>query len=197
MRDGTFRDSFVDACEHGALTHESTGTTHCNSLEDISARAGGRITSKTITLTASGSPASVDVFTVTGPVVVMGLYGSFVDVTDVADIDALYLDIWDGTTAVEITDSAGVTCDGVTLGAVLAKTLVSTSPITLLDADQVRLNEEASNKAFKPFILNAKNGVTNTIRCHYTSAAGCNAQIDWALEWRCLNAAALGNIVAA
>ncbi len=88
-----------------------------NSPDDIATRAGGQVVEKTVTLTAAGNPAEVELFAITGGVTLFDLYGIFEDVTNVADIEEVRLGLWDGTNWVDLTLAAGVVCDGATVKA--------------------------------------------------------------------------------
>ena len=141
--------------------------------------------SKAVTLTAAGDPVAVNLFEFTGLVRINNIVGVFMDVTEVTDIEEVRLDAYDGINSPDITLAAGVVCDGAILGSSIVKVDDASGALVFLDADQVRLEETSKQQSLDPFILNAKEGVTNYIRMLYKNAdTNLDCAITWFLEWR-------------
>jgi hypothetical protein len=192
MRNGLFYPSLRDA--NARPFANGTGPSQNNSPDDFNIRGPGQVATNEVAFTAAG--ATTNIFAVTGGVQIMRIAGVFTDVTDVADIDALSLDFWDGAAPQQITSLAGTTCDGVALNSQLIKTGNNTVAITLLDAAAGVINEGLGPGVGWPFTYNCKNGVTCYIRFTYTSAGGCDAAILWAVDWRHTIRITHGTIVA-
>lgn len=190
LRDGTFYASLRDA-----QSRPYKGTYEDNSPDCMLMRTIGEIVTKTVNITAAG--ATVDLFTITGGVRIFGLGGKFTDVTDVADIDGAYWDLDDGAVQADLTNSAGTTLDGVSVDALILKVASAGTALTLLNSDQVRVDETDPKRLLYPFVVNGATGATNKIRFTYTSAAGCDATIVFALEWRHLLRHEDGSVAAA
>lgn len=135
----------------------------------------------TTTFDGSG-PGTDNLFKVTGAVEIDYIYGD-VDVVLSADVDDIYLDLWDGTNSKEITDSSGTDTDSAPVGSLFIKTEKASSAITLLKADQCRVEENTSFQRPRiPFIANQKADTDTYIRVVYSGVATSGA-IHWHCRW--------------
>ena len=180
VRDGLFSASFKDARTKGVTCPSDNSSPNC-----FNARSAGFYEEKLVTLTGDGDPVAVNLFTIEGLVRINQVVGVFEDVTNVADIEEVRLDVYDGTNDEVITLAAGVVCDGVTVGAALAKVDDASGALVLLDADQIRIDETTKRDNLDPVLVNGKNGATNYLRMLYKNAdTNLNCQIRWYVEWR-------------
>jgi len=180
MRDALFGASYKHARSlAGAETWES-GSPDC-----FDSRNPGKQKSKLVTLTAAGDPVAVNLFSFTGLIRLNEISGTFVDVTNVADIEEVRLDVWDGANSVPITLASGVVCDGATINSSIVKIDDATGALVFLDADQIRIDETNKRSNLDPVLLNGKDGVTNYIRMLYKNVdTNLNCQIMWRASYR-------------
>jgi len=128
-------------------------------------------------------PGSENLFKITGAVEILYIYAD-VEVQLSADIGNIYLDAYDGTNQVDITDSPGPNVDSYDVGALLIRTENETSPITVANSDQITMIENANfRKPRTAFILNQKIGVENFIRLVYSGTA-TSGTIHWHCNWQ-------------
>ena len=169
-----------------------------NSPNCYNARGAGNQVTKEVTLTAAGDPVVTNLFQVTGFVELYRIFGKFIDVTNVADIEEVSLVFDDGGVTVPLTLAAGVVCDGAALNSVLLKVDAATAAIHFMNADQVRVYEVSKQDIQPPASLSADNGADSFIQMLYKSAepTDLNCQIRWYAEWRTL-CGGLGSVVAA
>ena len=150
------------------------------------------------TLTGTGAPVSFNLWTFTKSIKVEGLWLIFTDVTNVVDIDDTGFDVFDGVNQVSLTthNPGGLTLDGVSLDAFAYKESTAASALSLLNSDQVRIDEPANwVRFFSSAYLNGKNGATNYIKFRYDNADGnLNCKIMFFMDWVCLS---LGSTVTA
>jgi len=134
------------------------------------------------TFNGSG-PGSDNLFKITGAVEILYIYAD-VEVQLSADIGDIYLDAYDGTNQVDITNSPGDNVDSFDVGGLLIRTENVTSPITVVNSDQISMIENANfRKPRTSFILNQKRGVDNYIRLVYSGAA-TSGLIHWHCSWQ-------------
>ena len=129
-------------------------------------------------------PGTDNLFKVSGCVEIQYILGG-VHTALSADVDNIYLDLWDGTNSEEITDngSGGVDTDSADAGSVFVKTEKATSVLTLLKSNQCRVEENTNfNRPRIPFILNQKKDTDTYIRLVYSGVATSGA-IHWHCKW--------------
>lgn len=180
LKDGRFYASFRNARARAIAPTFVENSPNC-----YNTRSPERTANNLVTLTAAGVNVAVNLFIVTGLVRLNDTVGIFEDVTNVADIEDVYLDIYDGTIATPITLDDAVVCDGANLNSALVKVDDSTGKIVFMNADQVRKEETTKNSNLDPVLINAKNGVTTYVRMIYTNTdTNLNCQIRWYVDWR-------------
>lgn len=143
------------------------------------------------TLAISGTPNGAqheNLFTVTGGVEILRLYGVFGVVTDVSAVTAASFDVYDGTNTVPITLAAGEDLSGCSNGSLIGRNDQAAVKVDYLNADQVRIVDGAVGlDLFAPLVINAKYGEDNYIRFNYTSdGGGAVFTIYFELIWRSL-----------
>lgn len=144
---------------------------------------------ESVDLTATGAPNGVqttNLFQLWGGVEVLRFYGVFTDVTDVSAVTAASFDLYDGTNTVPVTSAAGTALSACSNGSLIGRTDQAAAAIDYLNADQVRIVDGAIGlDLFAPIIANAKNGVANYFRFHYTSdGGGAEFGITFEMIWR-------------
>ena len=159
-----------------------------NSAADLLRRGG---TNESNILTIEGKPQgdNVPIFNVTGAVEILRLWGIFIDVTDVSSLTACYIDLYDETNEVEITDNAGTDLSGVGLYALIGRWFMADVELALVNSDQCSIVDASGIglDLFASLIVQTKYGADNVIRFNYTSdGGGCEAQIKFTCIWRSL-----------
>lgn len=143
-----------------------------NSMAEMLAREAGYITEvANATLGGTGSQ-SVNVFEFTGTILVIDQYARITRAGTLTNCTGVYADIYDGTVAVKLTDDApGATLSNAPVGTFFTKGQDDSQPYDVMLADQVRLLESPTNprRIGRPFLINAKPGVSNYIRFNYTT----------------------------
>ena len=140
---------------------------------------------KSVEFDGSG-PASVNLFKLTGSVLIDAFYGNVEEALS-ADIGTGYIDLYDGTNTVDITDAPGPSLNSLGVGSHLHKIDDATIALEIEDASQCRMYEDASKFGQDPnFQLTAKAGATTYVRFVY-SGAGTSGEIDWYCKWKPLS----------
>lgn len=162
-----------------------TGTGSDNTAEGAIIRAGGKHTSKVITLNANNTTASVNVFTLSGTINCIGIHGEVLTATTITNCTNCYFDLWDGTTSVPITKITTADISGFTVGSFFIKDADVASALTTLKNDQARIKEVALGaKANAPFLALAKSATTTYLRFNYkTTDTPINATLTIHLVW--------------
>lgn len=138
-----------------------------------------------VTTFAGAGPTNENLFQVTGSVEIDYIYGTVTTILN-ADVDDVYLDLWDGTVSVEITDNGGggTDTDSADVGSLLIKTEKATTAITLLKNDQGRVEENTSfRKPRVPFVLTQKKDTDTYVRLVYSGVA-TGGVIEWHCKWK-------------
>lgn len=156
-----------------------------NSVEGAVIRAGGKHTTKTITLSANNTSASVNVFQLTGSVLVKGIHGEVILVTTLTNLTNAYFDLWDGTNSVPLTKITGASMSGFGVGSFFLKDADVSSSLSTIQNDQCRIKEGATgNKALQEFIATQKISTNTYIRFNYTTTdAPINAELKIDVKW--------------
>ncbi len=136
----------------------------------------------TTTFDASG-PTSDNLFRVYGTVLVTTFSGDIETVLS-ADIGDGYIELYDGTNTVDVTDSPGPDFDSLPVDTYIHKIDDNTVQIGIENSSQVRLYEDASKFGQDPnFQVTAKNGAASYIRFVY-SDTGTSGAIHWHIQWQ-------------
>jgi len=160
------------------FTSDLTGTGSDDTREGALIRSGAKHTTSTITLNANNTSASVNVFQVTGSVLVTSIHGEVLDATTLTNCTAAYFDLYDGSAASVITKATGAALSGFNVGAFFIKDEAIASILTVINNDQANVVESSTNKASQPFITIQKTGTDTFIRFNYaTTDAPINAQL--------------------
>lgn len=156
-----------------------------NTAEGAIIRAGGKHTTKTITLSANAASESVNVFQLTGAVKVTSIHGEVTAATKFTNCTSVYFDLWDGTTSVPITKTTGAAMSGYGVGAFFIKDADVATALSILNNDQNRIKEAATGARVNTEFIAIQKISTNTyIRFNYTTTdAPINAQIKVDCVW--------------
>ncbi len=134
-----------------------------------------------VTFDGSG-PAFINLFKITGTVKINFIFGH-VETALHADVDRIYIDLWDGTNAVEVTDNGGTDTSSAGVGSVFVKTEKATIAITKLESDQCRVEENTNyRRPHVPFIAVQKQSTDTWIRLHY-DGTGTSGAMHWHIRW--------------
>ena len=148
------------------------GGTHIHDTrESALIHAGGIGVAKTLTIDGSGAQLD-NLYTVTGSVRILSISGCLSTVTDSTTFSSVKLDVYDGAVASDLTDA--VNASGAVTGALLYKNSALANPLAFVNADQVRVSEAATNKAFYPAVVVAKSGATTYLRLSFTGDGATN-----------------------
>lgn len=139
-----------------------------NSPNDAFNRVGGRMLSFERHVQAAAGAILMNSIRVHGTVEIDDAYAEIMEVTTLTNLTGLYFDLYDGTTAVEITSSTGgASLSGAPVGSLIIKNKDASNVLTTLISDQARVLEaDTSKKTHLPFLVTAKNGVDTRIRMH-------------------------------
>lgn len=142
-----------------------------------------------LTTFVGGGGGQDNLFKITGAVEIQFIYGHVETILS-ADVDNIYLDLWDGTVSVDITDNAGTDTASADVGSLFVKTQDASVVIAMLKSDQGRVQENTNfRKPLTPFILNQKKDTNTYIRLVYSGVATSGA-IHWHCQWAPLVGAA-------
>ena len=140
------------------------------------------------TLVADNTTASVNLFEITGSVMINYIYGTVETVLS-SDIDDVNLNLYDGTNTVQVTKSTTLDIDAAPVGSFLHKIADADENIGYLASDQVRIYEDDTKFGVdRQVIVNAKNGATTYLRFTYTTTdSPASGVIDWHIHWQPLS----------
>lgn len=133
------------------------------------------------TTTFNASGPSDNLFRVYGSVLITGFRG---DVSTVlaGDIGNGYIELYDGTNTVDVTDSPGPSFNSLPVESLLHKIDDATVQIAIEDSSQVRLYEDATKFGEDPhFQITAKAATATYIRLVYSDTATSGA-----IHWHCI-----------
>ncbi len=167
-----------------ALNEELLTSPETESTHDYFHQTGGEPTTKTITLSASGTTASENIFQVTGTVEILSIHGGVSDATVLVNCTAAHLEMYDGSISTDMTRNQGV-LSGVGVGTFIEKNATAASDFAVCDnATGVFTEPTSGNRSFAPFTITQKVGVATFIRFTYTTSdTPINAQILWEVRW--------------
>ena len=172
-----------------------TDTGSDNTPEGAIIRSGGKHVTKTITLSANNTSASVNVFQLTGVVKINLIHGEVMDATTFSNCTSVYFDLWDGTTSVPITKTTGSALSGYGVGGFFIKDADVNSALSTLNNSQTGFKEPATGQRVNTEFLAIQKLSTNTyIRFNYTTTnTPINAQIKVDVSWADIDS---GNLIA-
>jgi len=134
--------------------------------------ANGLMVSKSITTNAAAATLNVPLFTITGVVEVIALYG--IVTTDLgSNQTAAYWRSYDQTAGVNITLNTGTTMSSAKAGSLLVKKDLATAALTLSNASAARVTEPTTLETsyFSTFVIAQKTGSVKTeIEYIYTTS---------------------------
>lgn len=125
-----------------------------------------------VTLDASNATASEVVFTVTGSVLVHGIWGIVTGAGDITNHTAGHLRTNDQTATIDLTEaSTGMALSGLAVGTLFSKTALAAVALTLDDNASAKISEPASagQGILSPFHVAKKTGAVTTIDYRYTT----------------------------
>lgn len=165
-----------------------------NSIHHHLMDLSGTHVDKSITLNGNGL-TTTDLFTVTGVVRVLLLEAYCTEAADSTTLTGLKWELWDGTSAVDIT--AGVSASGIVVGAVIFKEgLVGVAPVLINPTVGVVRDAPANKLSYEPFWVAKKNGAATTIRVSYTGDATTDVDMTFELHYVPVAEDAVSNIAA-
>lgn len=147
----------------------------------------GLLTKDSQTLTANNTTANVPIFTITGDVYILSLYG--IVTTDLgANNTAAYWRINDGSAQANISLNTGTTLSGAKAGSLIVRDSVATVALALKNASAAGVQDPVAATApslFMPFALVQKTGnVTSQIEFVYsTTDTPTSGAIDFYAGW--------------
>jgi hypothetical protein len=167
-----------------------------NSVHDYLERSVGDVISKTITINANDTSASVNVFQVTGSIEIIRLYGVITTATTLTNCTGAYFNLYDGTASVALTKNDGV-LSGMAVGTAFIKNATATTTMAVADNAVGAVTEASSAKFFYPAIVTQKTGANTYIRFTYTTTdAPADATFTIFAEYRLPPAGFTGGLVA-
>jgi len=140
---------------------------------------------KALTLTGNNQTLSQAVFTVTGSVLVQGIWGEVTTVIG-ANHTAAHLRLNDQTATIDITLATGITLSGLAVGTLIYKESLTAVALQLKSNAAGAFEEPASagQPALAPFVLTKKNGAVTTVDYRYTTTdAPTSGAITWHALW--------------
>lgn len=133
-------------------------------------QVGGVASRKSLTLSGNNTTVTAPIFTLTGTVTVVALYG--VVTTDLgANNTAAYWRLNDQTAQPAITLSTGTTLSAVKSGSVIVKKGLAAAALVLLDNSAGRVSEPTTLETtyFSPFVITKKTAATTQIEFVYST----------------------------
>jgi hypothetical protein len=154
-------------------------------------------TDKSLTLAASGETANVTLFTVTGAVLIHGIWGVVTTVIG-ANHTHGFLQLADGTATPDLTEAGtGITLSALKAGTLFYKESLAAVALKLVDNAAAAVEEPAAagTTAMSPFVVVKKTAATTTINYSYqTTDEPTSGVIQFFVSWEPLSAD--GNLAA-
>lgn len=151
---------------------------------DVPITLGGLQTTNTISLTANNTTANVPVFTITGTVMVTGLWGVVTTTIGANHTGGLFR-LNDQTATVAITAS-GVTLSALLPGTTFAKMGLAAAAATLFNNSAGRIGEPTTLETlvFSPFLAVKKTAAATNIEYQYaTTDTPTSGAIQFFCQW--------------
>lgn len=145
---------------------------------------GKRKLSKSVTLSADATTAAVDLFTVTGAVKILDLYGIVTSKTTLTNMTDCHFNVNDATIDVPLTKSTTLTMSAAVVGSVVFKNCQAATAAGFLSGATTAIAESADYTwgDYTPVIK--KSGATTTIQFIYTTSdSPIAATIDFYVEY--------------
>lgn len=140
------------------------------------------VVTKTATLTAQGGGAGkvIDLFTLTGTVEVLAIYGECTEATNSTTLTNLLLHLFPaGGAGVDIS-ATGTNCAGMVVGDII-KCATSKATATL----HLKMGAaNVDNTGYATGLLTKKGTTATTIQAEYTSDAATDVDIKWTIRYR-------------
>lgn len=136
-------------------------------------------------MTGNNTTVNDPIFTVTGAIEVLGLWGVVTVVLGANHTTAFFRGN-DGSNTPAITLATGTTLSAANVGSIFTKAGLAAAAVTLIKSDQMRIAEPTTLETtyFSPFVLNAKNGTTSNIEYSYaTTDTPTSGQIQFFMRW--------------
>jgi len=143
-----------------------------------------------LALTVANTTGSQAVFTVTGTVLVYGMWGEVTTVLS-SNVTAAHLRLNDQTNTADISLATGVTLSSLAVGSLITRNAVVGSALTAISSSQTRFADPgaAGQPYFIPFLAMKKPGATTTIDFRYTTTNNpASGVILWNALWIPLSA---------
>ena len=142
---------------------------------------------------AGGGPTSDNLFRIYGTVLITAFFAD-VETVLAADVGTGYIELYDGTNTLDVTDSPGPSFNSLPVATYIHKIDDAGVNISIEDSSQVRLYEDATKDGRDPnFQVTAKEGAASYLRLVY-SDTGTTGAIHWHCEWKRLTES--GRVVA-
>jgi hypothetical protein len=137
------------------------------------------------TITCSGADAQLqNLFTLTGAVEAR-IWGECTEATEATVLATCYIDLWDGTLATELTDNAGVDLAGITVGGLVYKAGVATSPLVFkTNATGWMVDSPGFEDLAAPFFIGKKTGAATTVRFCSDGAAATDVDMRFHCQYK-------------
>ena len=152
---------------------------------------------KVATIDANNTTASVVVFTVTGSVLIHGIWGVVTGATDLTNHTKGHLRTNDQTATIDLTEATtGIALSGLAVGTLISKTALVAVALTLDDNAAAKITEPASagQGLLSSFIVVKKTVAVTTVDYRYTTTdAPADAEITFGALWEPLSTD--GNLV--
>jgi hypothetical protein len=147
----------------------------------------GLLVTKSLTLSANNTTANVPIFTVTGSVEIIGLYGVVTTALS-SNITAAYLQINDQTATPDISLASGTTLSSFTVGSLVARTSVAGVAVVGANASAGRVTDPVAATApslLMPFGITQKDGgiLTQIEFVYSTTNTPASGVIKWYARW--------------
>jgi hypothetical protein len=161
-----------------------------NSLGEYMSRVHGRIWRGVVPIALGTGSHTLNVFKVTGSVLVTNQVGIIIDNTTLADCNQVYATYYDGTTSQDLTAN-GIDLSGVAVGTTFFKDKDPTQTYTMLDASAGQIYEPTSKKEGQPFYCIQKNGADCYIQFNLTTGASVDFAMYLEFTYKLINGATL------
>ncbi len=116
-------------------------------------------------------PSTRNIFKISGTVLITKLFGHIFSELS-SDIGNVYLELYDGTNTIDVTDSPGPSFNSLPVGSYIHKIDDAGIQIKIENSSQVRLYEDATKNGRNPnFQIIAKEGVDTYLRLVYSGIA--------------------------
>jgi hypothetical protein len=161
-----------------------------NSVGEYLSRAHGRIWRGEVPIIRGAGSHAINVFQITGTVVVSNQIAIITEITNLADCTKVYSTFYDGGSSTDLT-SDGIDLSGVAVGTTFFKDKEPEQPYTLLDATTCQIYEPTGKKEGQPFFLIQKYGADCYIRFHLTTATSVNFKMYLEFTYKLINGATL------